>query len=483
LAYETPIPINYVTKDYEGFLQMMRELVPTLLPEWTDLSESDFGNVLLQLAAYGLHVLSFYQDKIANENFLVTAKNRKSIINLCKFLGYTLSPQVASTVEVTFTKFADKLNEEIIIPKGTQVSTDPSLGDQIIFETDVDLVISSGVLSASVTATQGESFTGEAIGVGNNIANQEIVMERESILENSLIIYTVENGVKYTWEKVDDFLKSTSTDRHFTANLDENNLMHLKFGNGVLGRRVATGVPIYADYRVGGGKIGNVGVNKIVYINSVNVRGIETVTNLVPATGGMDYEDIEHARILAPKWYNTMDRAVTASDFETLAKKVPGVVNAVLEETFNTNNDLNLYIAPTDYGEASEELKNAVRNKIRPIMLLNNTLNIYSANYVRYNVFVDVTISSNYANDIKKNEIETLLTNILSPIYFNFGESIPLSYVVGHIMKAIAGVKKVSVDAIILGATPTPIEDEIICGRYELLIPSEIVVNVTGGGV
>ena len=55
------LPIDYVTKDYDGFLQMTKDMIPSLTPEWTDNSDSDMGTVILQLLAYGLHVLGYYR--------------------------------------------------------------------------------------------------------------------------------------------------------------------------------------------------------------------------------------------------------------------------------------------------------------------------------------------------------------------------------------------------------------------------------------
>jgi len=35
--------IDYVTKDYDGFREGMLALIPQLLPNWSDRSDSDFG--------------------------------------------------------------------------------------------------------------------------------------------------------------------------------------------------------------------------------------------------------------------------------------------------------------------------------------------------------------------------------------------------------------------------------------------------------
>lgn len=48
-------------------------------------------------------VLSFYQERIANEGYLRTATERRSVLELSNLVGYTLRPGVASTVYLAYT--------------------------------------------------------------------------------------------------------------------------------------------------------------------------------------------------------------------------------------------------------------------------------------------------------------------------------------------------------------------------------------------
>src|SRR5512145_1801214 len=102
--------IDYMARDAESFLRSMRALIPEKLPEWTDYeSEADFGNVLLQLFAHMGDILSYYQDRVANESFLGTAQTRRSIIHHLRLIGYKLataapaSAALSLTVPVSFT--------------------------------------------------------------------------------------------------------------------------------------------------------------------------------------------------------------------------------------------------------------------------------------------------------------------------------------------------------------------------------------------
>jgi len=74
---------------------------PVLLP-WSSRDGDDYGIELLQLWAYLADVLTFYQERIANEAFLRTAVQRESLIRLAELLGYKLAPGVAATAFLAF---------------------------------------------------------------------------------------------------------------------------------------------------------------------------------------------------------------------------------------------------------------------------------------------------------------------------------------------------------------------------------------------
>jgi len=115
--------IDYMARDYGSFLQSMRELIPDKLPDWKDFeSEADFGNVLLQLFAHMGDILSYYQDRIANESFLGTAQARRSIIHHLRLIGCrlaTASP-ASSTLKISV---PDTCEKTITIEKGDAFAT------------------------------------------------------------------------------------------------------------------------------------------------------------------------------------------------------------------------------------------------------------------------------------------------------------------------------------------------------------------------
>ncbi|MCI0398945.1 MAG: putative baseplate assembly protein [Chloroflexi bacterium] len=65
--------------------------------------EDDFAIALLDTWATVADVLTFYQERIANEQYLRTAQERLSLLYLARLIGYELRPGVAASTTLAFT--------------------------------------------------------------------------------------------------------------------------------------------------------------------------------------------------------------------------------------------------------------------------------------------------------------------------------------------------------------------------------------------
>ncbi|MGH9880913.1 MAG: putative baseplate assembly protein, partial [Pyrinomonadaceae bacterium] len=85
-------------------------------------------------------VLTFYQERIANEGYLRTATERRSILELARLVGYKLRPGVAATVFLAYT-LEDTQVEPVEIPAGSRSQSIPGPGEQPqSFETSESLI-------------------------------------------------------------------------------------------------------------------------------------------------------------------------------------------------------------------------------------------------------------------------------------------------------------------------------------------------------
>ena len=71
--------INYLAKDYASFRHLMLDRLAVLMPDWTERHAADLGTALIELLAYTGDYLSYYQDAVATEAYLDTARQRISV--------------------------------------------------------------------------------------------------------------------------------------------------------------------------------------------------------------------------------------------------------------------------------------------------------------------------------------------------------------------------------------------------------------------
>ncbi|MCR0982761.1 baseplate J/gp47 family protein [Roseomonas populi] len=95
----------------------------------TSRADSDPAIALLDAAAAMADVLTFYQERIANESYLRTATERRSLVALGRLTGFEPSPGIAATAYLAFTlEDAAGAPEESPIPAGTRVQSIPAAG-------------------------------------------------------------------------------------------------------------------------------------------------------------------------------------------------------------------------------------------------------------------------------------------------------------------------------------------------------------------
>jgi Baseplate J-like protein len=155
---ETNLPglpaITYRAGTWATFkASMLARLSSTEYPALAGLKtrdDDDFTIALLDAASVLLDILTFYQERLANESFLRTATQLQSLTELVRLIGYQPAPGVAASTYLSFTLAAptglpaDPAMQAITIPKGTQVLSAPAQ-DQApqTFETSTDILAKS----------------------------------------------------------------------------------------------------------------------------------------------------------------------------------------------------------------------------------------------------------------------------------------------------------------------------------------------------
>lgn len=91
LPADQPEPaIDLATKDYRGFLQVARDWVRSTDPNWSDLAPASVETTLIEALAHHAEMLSIHQDRVVQEGFIDSARERISLTRHASFLGLEL---------------------------------------------------------------------------------------------------------------------------------------------------------------------------------------------------------------------------------------------------------------------------------------------------------------------------------------------------------------------------------------------------------
>jgi hypothetical protein len=143
--------IAYRTGTWTTFKQSMLARLsssdyPALAPLKTR-DDDDFSIALLDAASVVLDILTFYQERLANESYLRTATQLRSLTELSRLIGYQPAPGVAALTYLAFTLKAasgqppNPSTPAITIPQGTQAQSVPAQGQTPqTFETSANIL-------------------------------------------------------------------------------------------------------------------------------------------------------------------------------------------------------------------------------------------------------------------------------------------------------------------------------------------------------
>ncbi|MDQ6851957.1 MAG: putative baseplate assembly protein [Actinomycetota bacterium] len=189
-------------------------------------------------------------------------------------------------------------------------------------------------------------------------ATGRIDVDRDALLPGEVrdalpalvLLVTDPTGAVRPWMTVPDLLESSAFDEQFVAEVDDEGRAQLRFGDDEYGRALGDATALSAVYRVGNGRSGNVGRDKLTTIALAASTFIAEVRNPLAARGGVDAETIDEIRRLAPEaMRGELKRAVTEADWVRAARELPDVAGAVA--TFRwTGTWLTIFVAvdPSD---------------------------------------------------------------------------------------------------------------------------------------
>ncbi len=137
-----------------------------------------------------------------------------------------------------------------------------------------------------------------------------------------------------------DLLSSSGSATDFVVEVEDDKT-YLRFGDGVFGKAPASA--LFASYRVGNGRAGNVGAEALSHLVSFSLpngqpapwlSGVRSLRNPMPAQGGTDPQTVAEVRMYAPQAFKLQERAVTLADYAAVAGLYPQVQGVQVTRRF-----------------------------------------------------------------------------------------------------------------------------------------------------
>ena len=123
--------IAYRSGDYLAFRHRLLQALPgeTQLPAWQPGAEGDLAVQMMEWWAYLADILTFYNERLANEAFLTTAILPESVNHLVQLLGYRPRPALGASGTLAAI-LAKNARLPLTLPAGLQIQSKPGLGQQ-----------------------------------------------------------------------------------------------------------------------------------------------------------------------------------------------------------------------------------------------------------------------------------------------------------------------------------------------------------------
>jgi len=194
-----------------------------------------------------------------------------------------------------------------------------------------------GVNAAMVS--QRAHVINEVLPGGSGEPDQVITLARRPVVAGTVRVRVTANNTTDEWTAIDDLLAAgpevpvqdpkvppgvvqppPAPAKVFVANLESGDI---RFGDGLRGARPPLGAAMRADYDFGVGRAGNVGPHAI-NTGPALPAGMK-VDNWDRTWGGADAETAADGEKQIARYLQHRDRLVTASDFEAITLRTPGV--------------------------------------------------------------------------------------------------------------------------------------------------------------
>ena len=423
--------VNFTNLDFDQIKSSIREY----LRANSNFTDYDFEgsnlSVIIDTLAYNTYISSYNANMISNEVFIDGATLRENVVSLARNIGYVPHSRSASRANITFfidTTVFTTNPLTLTLKSGVVATTSTSFGNQnfsFIIPQDITVPVVNGIaLFENVDIYEG-TFIVNNFEVDANNPNQKFILENANIDIDSINVFvrdTQLSTVKNSFKLSKNLFDITSESRVFFIQEIEDQRYELIFGDGIFGKKLNNLNYIEVSYNITNGESAN-GVSSFNFNgrivdnnNRVITTGISLITTNSSSQNGREIESVESIRKYAPRKYSSQNRAVTATDYETI---IPTIYSEAESISVFGGEDLNppkygrvfISIKPINGPFVSNQVKDNIKSSLRRYSVAGIVPEIIDLKYLYLETDTTAYYNSNStfdANSIK----DVILSNI-----------------------------------------------------------------------
>lgn len=377
--------VNFTNLDFDQIKSSIREYLRAN-SNFTDYDfEGSNFSTLIDVLAYNTYITSYNANMISNEVFIDSATLRENVVSLARNIGYTPRSKTSSRANVSF--FVDTTGFTtrpitLTLKKGTVCTSSTSFGNQnytFTIPNDITRPVINGIcIFQNIDVYEG-TFLVNTFTVDANNPNQRFILDNPGIDTESISVLvrnTQSSTVTRKFTLASSLLDVDSLSKVFFIQEIEDQRYELIFGDGVFGAKLDNQNYIEVSYIITTGEDGN-GVSTFNFNgrlvdnnNRVVNNGISLLTTNTVARGGKSIESVDSIKKYAPRIYASQNRAVTATDYESI---IPTIYPETESISVFGGEDLNpprfgkvfISIKPINGTFVSSQVKENIRNSLK----------------------------------------------------------------------------------------------------------------------
>ena len=377
--------VNFTNLDFD----QIKTSIKDYLRSNSNFTDYDFEgstlSTLIDVLAYNTYITSYNANMISNEVFIDSATLRENVVSLARNIGYVPRSKTSARANISF--FVDTSGFTtrpltLTLKKGTVCTSTNTFGNQSYTFTvpeDITRPVINGTASFDNVSVYEGTFLVNTFTVSANNPNQKFILENSDIDTQSISVLvrnTQSSTVTRKFSLSTSLLDVDSTSRVFFIQEVEDQRYEIIFGDGVFGVSLDDQNFIEVSYVTTNGEDAN-GVSSFTFNgrivdnnNRVVNTGISLLTTNTESRGGQNLESIDSIKKYAPRIYASQNRAVTATDYETI---IPTIYPETESISVFGGEDLNpprfgkvfISIKPINGAFVSSQVKDNIKNSLR----------------------------------------------------------------------------------------------------------------------